>query len=165
MFVLDFYFLLCLLLRSTLPTAEHRIVIFLFIAIFQDPHDELKGKNVPIIRGSEQATAAKLGLSLAVFRESLKSALSVMRKARLLRPPPHLDDKMLAAWNGMYTRRQHANNIFLTALILILSTVFFDSFHLSSERCACVFSSSPCPRSDDIGFRESWSGFFKRRRR
>lgn len=43
---------------------------------------------------------------------------------------------------------------------------FFDTFHLSSTvQYACVFSSYSCPRSDDIGFRKSWSGFLERRRR
>ncbi len=68
----------------------------------QDPHDELKGQNVLIIRGSVEETAAKFGLSLDVLRELLKTALSTMREARQGRPRPHLDDKMLAAWNGEF---------------------------------------------------------------
>ncbi|XP_045035802.1 spermatogenesis-associated protein 20 isoform X1 [Daphnia magna] len=68
---------------------------------YQDPHDELKGQNVLIVRGSEEETAAKFGLSLDVFRQLLKTALSTMREARQRRPRPHLDDKMLASWNGL----------------------------------------------------------------
>ena len=66
----------------------------------QDPHEELRGQNVLIIRDSQEETAAKFGLSLAVLQEILASALSAMHKARDQRPRPHLDDKMLASWNG-----------------------------------------------------------------
>ncbi|XP_046456070.1 spermatogenesis-associated protein 20-like isoform X2 [Daphnia pulex] len=68
---------------------------------YQDPHDELKGQNVLIIRGSDEETAAKFGLSMDVLRELLETALSTMREARQRRPRPHLDDKMLASWNGL----------------------------------------------------------------
>jgi len=67
----------------------------------QDPHEELRGQNVLIIRDSQEETAAKFGLSLAVLQEILASALSAMHKARDQRPRPHLDDKMLASWNGL----------------------------------------------------------------
>lgn len=70
----------------------------------QDPHDELKGQNVLIIRGSDEETAAKFGLSMDVLRELLETALSTMREARQRRPRPHLDDKMLASWNGKSPR-------------------------------------------------------------
>ena len=69
----------------------------------KDPHDELKGQNVLIVGGSDQETAAKFGLSLDLFRQGvLKAALSAMKTARARRPPPHLDDKMLTAWNGAF---------------------------------------------------------------
>ena len=68
----------------------------------QDPHDELKGQNVLIVRGSAEETAAKFGLSMDVLGGLLNTALSTMREARQGRPRPHLDDKMLAAWNGEF---------------------------------------------------------------
>ena len=55
-----------------------------------------------IVRGSEQETADKFGLvgDVETLRSLLKSALAILKEARDKRPPPHLDDKMLAAWNG-----------------------------------------------------------------
>ena len=88
------------LMRSneSIPNAV-TFVCFLFVAV-QDPHDELKGQNVLIIRGSDEETAAKFGLSMDVLRQLLETALSTMRESRQRRPRPHLDDKMLASWNG-----------------------------------------------------------------
>jgi uncharacterized protein YyaL (SSP411 family) len=76
------------------------LVFFVCLLFSQDPHDELKGQNVLIIRGSDEETAAKFGLSMDDLRQLLKTALSTMREARQSRPRPHLDDKMLASWNG-----------------------------------------------------------------
>ena len=73
-----------------------------FVFSSQDPHDELKGQNVLIVRGSAEETAAKFGLSMDVLGGLLNTALSTMREARQGRPRPHLDDKMLAAWNGEF---------------------------------------------------------------
>ena len=73
-----------------------------FVFPSQDPHDELKGQNVLIVRGSAEETAAKFGLSMDVLGGLLNTALSTMREARQGRPRPHLDDKMLAAWNGEF---------------------------------------------------------------
>ncbi|CAB3381176.1 Hypothetical predicted protein [Cloeon dipterum] len=50
----------------------------------QDPHDELKNQNVLIVNGSEEETAE-----------------NVLHESRQNRPRPHLDDKMVAAWNGL----------------------------------------------------------------
>jgi uncharacterized protein YyaL (SSP411 family) len=53
-----------------------------------DPHGELVGLNTLIYRGGEEDG------SLARSREKLL-------KLRALRPRPHLDDKIVTAWNGM----------------------------------------------------------------
>ncbi len=53
-----------------------------------DPHGELKGKNTLIVR--EPATDA----SLAASRKKLFDL-------RAQRPRPHLDDKIITAWNGL----------------------------------------------------------------
>jgi uncharacterized protein YyaL (SSP411 family) len=56
-----------------------------------DPHGELGGKNILIERHSPTDGAQK---SLAESRQKLFSI-------RSKRPPPHLDDKIIAAWNGL----------------------------------------------------------------
>ena len=55
-----------------------------------DPHGELAGLNTLILRHPEEAGEA----SLAQSREKLL-------KLRALRPRPHLDDKIVASWNGL----------------------------------------------------------------
>jgi len=56
-----------------------------------DPHGELRGKNILIERHSPADGAQK---SLAKSRQKLFSI-------RSKRPRPHLDDKIIAAWNGL----------------------------------------------------------------
>lgn len=67
---------------------------------FQDPHQELKGKNVLISRCSPELTAARFGLEPAGLSALLQECRHRLSSARALRPRPHLDTKMLAAWNG-----------------------------------------------------------------
>jgi uncharacterized protein YyaL (SSP411 family) len=66
-----------------------------------DPQDEFRGKNILIERHTVAETARHfekseddVGQSLARSREKL---LSIRGK----RPRPHLDDKIIAAWNGL----------------------------------------------------------------
>lgn len=66
----------------------------------QDPHDELKNQNVLIASGSEEQTAEKLELDVATVQAALKEGREILYEARQKRPRPHLDDKMLTAWNG-----------------------------------------------------------------
>jgi hypothetical protein len=56
-----------------------------------DPHGELRGKNILIER---QSPAEGVQRSLAQSRQKLFSI-------RSKRPRPHMDDKIIAAWNGL----------------------------------------------------------------
>ncbi|XP_074475271.1 spermatogenesis-associated protein 20 isoform X1 [Sebastes fasciatus] len=67
----------------------------------QDPHGELQGQNVLIVRYSMELTAARFGISVEKVNELLASARAKMAKVRESRPRPHLDTKMLASWNGL----------------------------------------------------------------
>uniref|UniRef100_A0A8C7K5Z7 Spermatosis associated 20 n=1 Tax=Oncorhynchus kisutch TaxID=8019 RepID=A0A8C7K5Z7_ONCKI len=67
----------------------------------QDPHGELQGQNVLIVRYSVELTAARFGLSVIKVSELLASARAKMAEVRKSRPAPHLDTKMLASWNGL----------------------------------------------------------------
>nr|XP_040032589.1 spermatogenesis-associated protein 20 [Gasterosteus aculeatus aculeatus] len=71
------------------------------VAPEQDPHGELQGQNVLIVRYSVELTAARFGLSVERAEELLAEARGRMAKAREARPRPHLDTKMLASWNGL----------------------------------------------------------------
>ncbi len=66
-----------------------------------DPHGEFPGKNILIRREPLPATAAAFGQSLDEIRDALARARLTLVTARESRPKPHLDDKVLAAWNGL----------------------------------------------------------------
>lgn len=67
----------------------------------QDPHGELQGQNVLIVRYSVELTAAHFGISVNRLSELLSEARAKLAEVRRARPPPHLDTKMLASWNGL----------------------------------------------------------------
>ncbi|XP_051969133.1 spermatogenesis-associated protein 20 isoform X2 [Xyrauchen texanus] len=67
----------------------------------QDPHKELQGQNVLIVRYSVELTAAHFGISVDRLSELLADARAKLAEVRRARPPPHLDTKMLASWNGL----------------------------------------------------------------
>lgn len=70
-------------------------------AVFpQDPNGELQGQNVLTVRYSLELTAARFGLDVEAVRTLLNTGLEKLFQARKHRPKPHLDSKMLAAWNG-----------------------------------------------------------------
>ncbi|HWZ94062.1 MAG TPA: thioredoxin domain-containing protein [Opitutaceae bacterium] len=66
-----------------------------------DPHGEFSGKNILAQRQPLAATARALGLTPEEANEKLVTVLARLREARALRPRPHLDDKILTAWNGL----------------------------------------------------------------
>lgn len=70
------------------------------VCCVQDPHGELQGQNVLIVRYSLELTAAHFGISVEEVSELLASARAKMAEVRKSRPRPHLDTKMLASWNG-----------------------------------------------------------------
>nr|XP_054762838.1 spermatogenesis-associated protein 20-like isoform X1 [Lytechinus pictus] len=67
----------------------------------QDPHGELKEQNVLIARGGLESTASMLGLDEGTVQGALDKSRKILHEIRLGRPRPHLDDKMLTAWNGL----------------------------------------------------------------
>ncbi|XP_064179303.1 spermatogenesis-associated protein 20 isoform X1 [Anguilla rostrata] len=71
------------------------------VAPEQDPHGELQGQNVLIVRYSVELTAAKFGLSVEKAEEVLAAGREKLAQVRKGRPPPHLDTKMLSSWNGL----------------------------------------------------------------
>eukprot|EP00898_Chlorokybus_atmophyticus_P003304 jgi/Chlat1/3975/Chrsp26S04040 len=66
-----------------------------------DPHREFVGMNVPIVRGSVEQTAAQFGMSEERCQQLLAECREVLHKRRGMRPHPHLDDKIITAWNGL----------------------------------------------------------------
>uniref|UniRef100_A0A7N9ARJ8 Spermatogenesis associated 20 n=1 Tax=Mastacembelus armatus TaxID=205130 RepID=A0A7N9ARJ8_9TELE len=71
------------------------------VAPEQDPHGELQGQNVLIVRYSVELTAARFGIGVEKVSELMASARAKMAEVRKGRPRPHLDTKMVASWNGL----------------------------------------------------------------
>lgn len=67
----------------------------------QDPHGELTNQNVLIVYGTLEETAEHFGFTVESTKAYLKEALDILYKAREKRPRPHLDDKIVTAWNGI----------------------------------------------------------------
>jgi uncharacterized protein YyaL (SSP411 family) len=66
-----------------------------------DPQDEFRGKNILIQRYSVPETAKKFEKSEDEVRQSLTRSEKKLLSIRSKRPRPHLDDKIIAGWNGL----------------------------------------------------------------
>jgi uncharacterized protein len=67
----------------------------------EDPHQEFTGKNLLYVARSIDDIARQTGKSNDQVVEILNRARVTMFEARLSRPRPHRDDKILTAWNGL----------------------------------------------------------------
>jgi len=66
-----------------------------------DPQGEFKGRNILIQRHTPAETAKKFGLDEAKAAQFLAESRKLLFEARANRPRPHLDDKIITAWNGL----------------------------------------------------------------
>ena len=66
----------------------------------KDPHGELTGQNVLIVRGSVEETADHFKLSVPITEQLLSQAREHLAQVRQGRPKPQRDDKIVTAWNG-----------------------------------------------------------------
>src|SRR5262249_31739392 len=66
-----------------------------------DPHDEFRGKNILIERHTIAETAERFKKSEQQIHDSLAKSRQKLFAIRSKRPRPHLDDKIIAAWNGL----------------------------------------------------------------
>src|SRR5688572_25792453 len=67
----------------------------------QDPHGEFLGKNLLYVAQSIEDIAARSGSSPDEVMAALGRIREKLASARAKRPRPHLDDKILTAWNGL----------------------------------------------------------------
>jgi len=66
-----------------------------------DPQDEFTGKNILMQRQSLAVTAREFNLEIEPASQKLLGALGKLRAVRVRRPRPHLDDKVISAWNAL----------------------------------------------------------------
>ena len=66
-----------------------------------DPLGELKGKNTLILRKTVGELAKDAGKPEAEIEKTLAAARAKLFALRAKRPRPHLDDKIIVAWNGL----------------------------------------------------------------
>ena len=66
-----------------------------------DPQDEFQGKNILIERHTIAETAKQFKKSEDEVRQSLERSREKLLAIRAKRPRLHLDDKIIAAWNGL----------------------------------------------------------------
>ena len=66
-----------------------------------DPQDEFRGKNILIERHTIAETAKHFKKNEDQVRDSLVRSREKLLSIRNKRPRPHLDDKIIAAWNGL----------------------------------------------------------------
>src|SRR5207253_4442538 len=66
-----------------------------------DPQQEFTGKNLLYVARSVEDLAKEFGKSDDEIADILARARLTMFRARIGRPRPHLDDKVLTAWNGL----------------------------------------------------------------
>ena len=66
-----------------------------------DPHDEFRGKNILIERHSVAETAQQFKKSEGEIAKMFAESHQKLFAIRAQRPRPHLDDKIIAAWNGL----------------------------------------------------------------
>src|SRR5947209_2000997 len=66
-----------------------------------DPQDEFRGKNILIQRHTALETAEHLKKKEDQVLQSLLRSREKLLSIRKQRPRPHLDDKIISAWNGL----------------------------------------------------------------
>jgi uncharacterized protein YyaL (SSP411 family) len=69
--------------------------------VADDPHGEFTGKNILYQAHTVEETAERFGRPLDEVGAGLREAGRVLLEARSERVRPHLDDKVLTAWNGL----------------------------------------------------------------
>jgi uncharacterized protein len=66
-----------------------------------DPHDEFRGQNILIERHTISETAERFKKNEREIAESLAKSREKLFAIRAKRSRPHLDDKIIGAWNGL----------------------------------------------------------------
>jgi uncharacterized protein YyaL (SSP411 family) len=69
--------------------------------VHNDPHGEFGGRNILFQAHTPEETAHHFDQPVEQVRAAIDETSRALFAARATRPRPHLDDKILTAWNGM----------------------------------------------------------------
>jgi uncharacterized protein YyaL (SSP411 family) len=125
-----------------------------------DPQDEFRGKNVLIERHTIAETAQHFRKSADAVRDLLKQSREKLFVIRSKRPRPHLDDKIIAAWNGlMISAYARAAQVLDEPRYLESATraAAFIRTHLWDESKKTLYRSYRDGRSDVEGFADDYA--------
>jgi len=125
-----------------------------------DPQDEFRGQNILIERHTVAETARHFKKSEDEVRQSLGRSREKLLSIRNGRPRPHLDDKIIAAWNGlMISAYARAAQILDEQRYLESATraAQFLRTHLYDEKSKLLFRNYREGRSDIEGFADDYA--------
>src|SRR5438874_3060495 len=125
-----------------------------------DPQDEFRGKNILIQRHTIGETAKHFKKSEDEVRQLLVRSREKLLSVRNQRPRPHLDDKIIAAWNGlMISAYARAAQILDEPRYLESATraVSFLRANLYDAKSKLLFRNYRESRSDIEGFADDYA--------
>src|SRR5438876_642525 len=125
-----------------------------------DPQDEFRGKNILIERHTIAETAKHFKKSEDEARQLLARSREKLLSIRNKRPRPHLDDKIIAAWNGlMISAYGRAAQILDEPRYLESATraTKFLRSNLYDEKSRLLFRNYRESRSDIEGFADDYA--------
>ena len=125
-----------------------------------DPQDEFRGKNILIERHTIGETAEHFKKTEEQIAKSLAQSREKLFAVRSKRPRPHLDDKIIAAWNGlMISAYARAAQVLDDARYLEIATraANFLRANLYDEKSKLLYRTYREGRSDIEGFADDYS--------
>src|SRR5438105_13136481 len=125
-----------------------------------DPQDEFRGKNILIERHPIAGTAKHFKKSEDEVRQSLARSREKLLSIRAKRPRPHLDDKIISAWNGlMISAYARAAQVLDEPRYLEAATraAQFLRTHLYEQKSKLLFRNYREGRSDIGGFADDYA--------
>src|SRR6266404_4456412 len=125
-----------------------------------DPHDEFRGKNILIERHTIGETAEHFKKTEEQIAKSLAQSREKLFAIRSKRPRPHLDDKIIAAWNGlMISAYARAAQVLDDPRYLEIATraAKFLRTNLYEEKSKLLYRNYRGGRSDIEGFADDYA--------
>ncbi|MEO7190045.1 MAG: thioredoxin domain-containing protein [Vicinamibacterales bacterium] len=89
------------LLGDDAPVVTRRFGVELQGNALADPQGEFRGQNILYVAQTIDDVAARSGRAVGEVTSALDRAQQRLLEARSARPRPHLDDKVITAWNGL----------------------------------------------------------------